>query len=642
MKNRDISSSTHPSERRAIEGGVCTAAILERIETVGGNHDGTMTVMFSMVVPEALILKLLDMPWMVSVILAAPPDFECPQKAGQIGFLLPDGCLGRAPSVVGDLVLAFGDPEAFGFELTKMSLQKGGTRIAFDTPIGFTGPKSLWVLFAQRFRRGVNNTISRITPPDKLGPLDPALGGVYRWTLQQLGALSPRQMSLARIAKQIRNRPVVEGSHPGRWVLVTGSLGPGGAERQLVNTLQGLAARGVGDMHLLAERLTPKPHDFHLPKLEKIDSLSIFELGGVWADDQTDLRELELLIRDVPESFRIAVLKFVCLFRRLRPEVVHAWQDGCCIRAGVAAVLAGVDRVVLSWRSLNPVAAGRCHPHYAPIYKALAARDNVVMLNNSVAGARSYADWLGLRSSRIQVIRNGMDFSNLTKPGPEEIRTYRDDLGIPSDALVLGTVFRFADVKRPMLWLETAGKVAERRKDVHFLMIGDGPLLDQVKVAAKAWKIDDRVHFPGRTTRPSLAYAAMDIFLLTSVFEGLPNVIVEAGYFGVPTVSIDVGGVRETLIHGETGLAIASAEPAVLADGILDLFADERWRRKAGLISPNWVRERFGMDRMIDETIAAYGGEGARAFSSDAMALRQPGLDDTSTSTPPAEVRRRA
>jgi len=48
------------------------------------------------------------------------------------------------------------------------------------------------------------------------------------------------------------------------------------------------------------------------------------------------------------------------------------------------------------------------------------------------------------------------------------------------------------------------------------------------------------------------------------------------------------------------------------------------------------------MDRMIDETIAAYGGEGARAFSSDAMALRQPGLDDTSTSTPPAEVRRRA
>ena len=78
--------------------------------------------------------------------------------------------------------------------------------------------------------------------------------------------------------------------------------------------------------------------------------------------------------------------------------------------------------------------AGRCHPHYAPIFKALAARENVVMLNNSAAGAASYANWLGLVPSKVQVIRNGVDFSKLTMPSQAAIEAYRYGLGIPSDA----------------------------------------------------------------------------------------------------------------------------------------------------------------------------------------------------------------
>ena len=163
MSCGDIFTAMHSSERRVIGGAICMATIFQRIQMVARNHHGTMTVMFSMAVPEALVLKLLEMPWIASVVVATTPSFAFLDRPGQVGFLRPDGRVGRAPSVIGELVLTFGETEAFGFELTRLSLRKGGKRIVFDTPIGFTKSKSLWVLLAKRFYRGVNQVVSRKT-----------------------------------------------------------------------------------------------------------------------------------------------------------------------------------------------------------------------------------------------------------------------------------------------------------------------------------------------------------------------------------------------------------------------------------------------------------------------------------------------
>ena len=625
MSGWDIAAARRATELCAITDTADAAALIQRIETLARSYPGAMTMMFSISVPDALVLKLLAMPRTASVIFAAELNLGFTDADDRIGLLRPDGRVGKAPSVVGDLVLVFGDAEAFGFELTRLSLQKGGRRILFDSPLGFTRAKSLWTILASRLYRGVNRAADReadaLSLPSKFGSLGPVLSRLWRFILWPLSTAPRDRKRLTRLAGQIQNAPVIHNAIPGRLVFVTGSLGPGGAEHQLVNTLNGLATRGANDMHILAERLSPKPHDFYRSKVERIEGLSIVELGSVYPDDQTDFMELEELILNVPKTYRISVLKLICLFRRLRPQIVHAWQDGCCAKAGIAAVLAGVDRVVISWRSLNPVEAGRNHPWYAPIFRALAARDNVVMLNNSAAGANSYAAWLRLSPTKINVIRNGVDFSNLVKPKAETIRAYRDSLGIPAKALVLGTVFRFAEVKQPMLWFETAANVAERRQDIHFLMIGDGPLHDRVKAAAVERGLNERIHLPGQMTTPALAFASMDLFLLTSVFEGLPNVIVEASALGIPVVSTDVGGVRETFIHGKTGAAVATTELGPIADKIVELFANEAWRKEAARLSPSWVRKRFGIDRMIEETLAAYSNDSiqASAFGSTTL-----------------------
>ena len=143
-------------------------------------------------------------------------------------------------------------------------------------------------------------------------------------------------------------------------------------------------------------------------------------------------------------------------------------------------------------------------------------------------------------------------------------------------------------------------------------MIGDGPLYDQMKAAAANKGLGDRLHMPGRTATPALALAAMDLMLLTSVLEGLPNVIIEAGALGIPVVSTDVGGVRETLDHGRTGFAIPTDDPGPLADKVIDLLSDDDWLQAARTRAPVWVRQHFCADRMIDETLEAFGGLGRR------------------------------
>ncbi len=591
--------------------------VVDRIAALAERHLAAgVTPVFPIAVPEPLVAALLARQETVSVILAAAPASHFGVDPGRLGWLRADGRLARAPAQVGDLLLTFGDPEAFGFELARMSLKRGGRRIAFDSPFGFTEPGSLSSLLASRSWRGANRKLGRLARnvilSGRLGPFGPILLRTHRY-LRKTTETRRYARAFAPLADTILKMPVSGRSIPGRLALVTGSLGPGGAERQVANTLLGLLDRGARDVHLIAEKLSPPPNDFYLKELQGLEGLTIAEIGAVSTPGDAGMLTLLQITRYAPVAFRTEILKLIEVFRHLRPEVVHIWQDGPCVKAGIAAALAGVDRIVLNWRTLSPIMSGIYHPSYRSIIRALAARDNVVMLNNSAAGARSYADWLAFDPRNIRVIRNGMDFARWSPQDPDAVRAYRDSLGLPAVAPVVGTIIRFGEEKRPKLWAETAAKVAKRRPDVHFLMIGDGPLRDGVRDAVAAWGLERRIHMPGRMANPAMALAVMDIFLLTSLYEGLPNVLLEAGAMGVPIVSTDVGGVRETFIHGETGYAVASSRTGALADKVLYLLEQETWRQDARRLAPIWIRKRFALTRMIDETLDAYGAGVAEA-----------------------------
>jgi glycosyltransferase involved in cell wall biosynthesis len=99
----------------------------------------------------------------------------------------------------------------------------------------------------------------------------------------------------------------------------------------------------------------------------------------------------------------------------------------------------------------------------------------------------------------------------------------------------------------------------------------------------------------------------LDVFLLTSAFEGTPNVILEASCLGVPVVATDAGGTREAIEQDVTGQVVSAAHPADIARSVIAVLADTHLRSRVKIEGPAFVEKRFGLRRMVLETLALYG-----------------------------------
>jgi glycosyltransferase involved in cell wall biosynthesis len=383
-----------------------------------------------------------------------------------------------------------------------------------------------------------------------------------------------------------------------------GSLSAGGAERQVMITLRGLHARAPGSVWLDCLHLDKPEYRFFLPELTSVGiPVTRLESAPVEAVP-TPIAEL---ILSLPIPLHPALRHAATLLER-RPSVAHFWLDDINVKGGVASVLAGVPHIVLSQRNLPPDNFQFHQPHMRETYRWLARQPGVVMINNSQAGAAGYERWLGLPPGTIKVVHNGLEFTD------EMLRRYREErgarrarLGIPADAPLVGGVFRLNEEKRPLLWLEVAARVRRQIPDAKFLLLGDGVMRGDVAARAAYSDLAGAVHLPGLDNDSLGAMADMDLLLLTSRIEGLPNVLVEAQAVGTPVVTTAVGGAPETVRHGVTGWVLADADPDHMAQTVVALLRDEAWRKKAAQEAPGFVKAKFNIDRAVDETIALYG-----------------------------------
>ena len=405
---------------------------------------------------------------------------------------------------------------------------------------------------------------------------------------------------------QDKIRPV-----PRRVLLVNAGLAAGGAERQIVNTLIGLRDSGQCEsVALLAEYIDHAPHlDFFLHELEG-QGIEVAQLQHTVTLADDGLLSLPPAIvelaADLPGSILEDILNRVAEFRLRRPSVVHAWQDSTSIKAGIAAVIAGVPRIVLASRNVKPTNFTYYQDYMHPAYRALAELDCVTFLNNSEAGAMDYTTWLGLPRERFAVVRNGVDLSHLKRSDDDAIREYRQSLGIPAEAKVIGSVFRFWPEKRPMLWLQTAALVAKRLPDVHFLIVGEGIMRVEMESFIAQHGLQHRIHLPGARPDVAIPLSAMNVFLLTSEFEGTPNVVLEAQWLGKPVVATDAGGTREAMEVGVTGWCCNSSNANEIASNILKVLSDNSFGEKVRQLGPRFVDQNFNIGKMIDLTLHLY------------------------------------
>jgi glycosyltransferase involved in cell wall biosynthesis len=148
------------------------------------------------------------------------------------------------------------------------------------------------------------------------------------------------------------------------------------------------------------------------------------------------------------------------------------------------------------------------------------------------------------------------------------------------------------------------------------LLVGDDPFGDHRKAAeavARDLKLGDRVKFLGIRRDVPRILAASDVFVMSSLWEGLGLVFLEAMAAGLPVVATRVSAIPEVVPHGRAGLLVPANDPTAMARAFLQLASRPDRGRQMGLDGRSWVRERFGVDRMIDETLLVYEGVASRA-----------------------------
>src|SRR5262249_30645894 len=148
--------------------------------------------------------------------------------------------------------------------------------------------------------------------------------------------------------------------------------------------------------------------------------------------------------------------------------------------------------------------------------------------------------------------------------------------------------------------------IAAARPDVYFVLAGYGEMADHVAGKIRQLGLAERFRLAGPTKDVGEIYAALDVFLMTSRFEGTPNTLIEAQAAGIPIVAPLVGGIGETALHGTTGLLVEERAADDLAGAVLQILRDAGWRQRSARHGPAFVADRFDHRRMIDATLALY------------------------------------
>jgi glycosyltransferase involved in cell wall biosynthesis len=275
-------------------------------------------------------------------------------------------------------------------------------------------------------------------------------------------------------------------------------------------------------------------------------------------------------------------------------DVVHAHQYGPFFYSLAARLLRRRPPILFTEH-------GRAFPDYPRRKRMLVNRlllercDRVVAVGEAVREALARNE--GIAARRIEVVYNGIDLAPFRHPVDRE--AVRRELGVgPGEVLIL-QVARLDYLKDHPTAVRAAGLLARRHPQARLVLVGEGPEQANIEALIAAEDLGAVVRLAGlRRDVPRLLGAA-DVFLLTSISEGIPLTVIEAMAAGLPVVATDVGGMREVVQEAETGLLAPAGDPAALAALLGRVLDDQDLARQLGRCGQARARSVFGDDRML-------------------------------------------
>ena len=286
----------------------------------------------------------------------------------------------------------------------------------------------------------------------------------------------------------------------------------------------------------------------------------------------------------------------VSFLRSREIDVVHTHRYKDNLLATVAAKIAGVGHVIRTVHGLREPMQGWSQTKY----RAFEWLDRLalwhfadVVIAVSAHTAAALKD-LGYRPQSLRPIHNGIDMVNI---GAARDRVeVRRELGLAADSTLIGTTGRLAAVKAQDDFLRAARLMLTARPELRFVVVGGGPEERTLKQLAGELGIESDVIFTGERRDVHDLIAAMDVFALPSLAEGLPMALLEAMTLGTPVVATAVGGVPEVVEDEWNGRLVPARDPRALADACVSLVED---RPRAGVLAARarqTVEDRFSRD----------------------------------------------
>lgn len=292
------------------------------------------------------------------------------------------------------------------------------------------------------------------------------------------------------------------------------------------------------------------------------------------------------------------VLRLRDFLHALQPSIVHTFLLTGSLYGRFAAMMSGVPVVIGT--EVNIYENKRAS--HARFEQWLMRGTDIV-----IASAKSvkdfYVEQVGADPAKVEVIYNAVDWSQLeTTMTRDELRA---SIGVPREVMAAGIIARLTEQKAHRVLFDAMAQHAPLQQ-MHLVVVGDGELRESLTERVETLGLRDRVHFVGARRDLGNILAAVDLFAMPSLWEGLPLSLVLAMGAGLPVVATRVAGIPEVVQHDVSGLLVSPGNSGELAQALSRLVEDAPLRRSLGERARALVMPRFGVEKYVDSITGVY------------------------------------
>jgi glycosyltransferase involved in cell wall biosynthesis len=285
------------------------------------------------------------------------------------------------------------------------------------------------------------------------------------------------------------------------------------------------------------------------------------------------------------------------LLKRLRPEIVHAHDPHAVAMSALALSMSTLS-------SPPPLIASRRVDFH--IRRNTLSRWKYRQVDLFICASEAIRQMLvsdGIAQERTVTVHEGIDIDHVRAAPKAKVH---EEFWLPHDAPVVGNVAALVPHKGQRYLIDAAPLVLRHVPDARFIIAGDGELRPQLERQIKEHRLEKHVFLAGFRPDVLSLHRAFDVFVMSSVTEGLGTSLLDAMAWGKPIVGTTAGGIPEVVEHGVTGLLVPPRDPEALAKGIVAFLKDPDMRQRFGAAAFARVRERFSAERMVQDTLRVY------------------------------------